>query len=402
MSRSASLNRSQNAYTREKRGNIGLMLTIWRRHTKTCPHRTKGRDVLKCSCPLWADGYIHGKRVLRQSLKTRDMARARKHAVALESSDTQTFKPIADAVIAFLEHCESEGLKFSTVRKYRNSLNHLKAFCETRKIDAIGELTTDHLDAFRAGRALKPISSSKELQLLRQFCGFSFDRRWANENAAKRIKPPRNIKPNDVEPFTNAEVQAIIKACDGIGRGPYERLRARAMILMLRYTALRIGDVAMLSKDRLSRESGRWRIYLRTEKSGKPVFLPIPRELKEALDLVPTPRGAEQDCRCYFWNGVSSERTMKDIADRSLQAVFRAAMVPRAHAHRFRHTLATELLGNGASFEDVADILGNSPEIVRKHYAKWSPARQSRIDDLMSRVHSGANWSAIETAERVQ
>jgi predicted transcriptional regulator len=53
--------------------------------------------------------------------------------------------------------------------------------------------------------------------------------------------------------------------------------------------------------------------------------------------------------------------------------------------HR-RHTLATELLGAGASFEEVADILGNSPEIVRKHYAKWSTARQARIDNLMDQV----------------
>jgi integrase len=44
--------------------------------------------------------------------------------------------------------------------------------------------------------------------------------------------------------------------------------------------------------------------------------------------------------------------------------------VQGAHAHRFRHILATELLGRGASFEEVADILGNSPEIVRKHYGK--------------------------------
>jgi len=381
---------------------MGCMLTIWRRHTQSCPYRTRGRDVLKCSCPLWADGYIDGKRVLRQSLGTRDMARARKKAVALESPDNGVYKPVAEAVTAFIEHYESEGLQVSTVRKYRNTLNHLKVFCEGRRIDSVDELTADHLDAFRAGRALKPITGSKELQLLRQFCGFCFDRRWAGENVAKRIKPPRNIKPNDVEPFSTAEVNAIIKACDTIGRGPYERLRARAMILTLRYTALRIGDVAMLSKDRLSRESGRWRIFLRTEKSGKPVFLPIPRELKDALDCVPLPRGTEKDCRCYFWNGLSSERTMKDIADRSLAAVFRASMVPRAHAHRFRHTLATELLGNGASFEDVADILGNSPDIVRKHYAKWSPARQARIDDLMARVHSGQEWAAGETTERVQ
>lgn len=384
------------------RAKIDSMLTIWRRHTKSCPHRTKGRYVLKCNCPLWADGYIDGKRVLRQSLSTRDMARARKKSVALESPDNQVFKIVSEAVAAFLAHCESEALRHTTVRKYRNSLNHLRAFCEARKVDSVDELTTDHLDGFRAGRALKPITATKELQLLRQFCGFCFDRKWAAENVAKRIKPPRNLKQNDVEPFSTAEVASIIKACDGIGRGPYERLRAKAMVLTLRYTALRIGDVAMLSKDRLSRESGRWRIFLRTEKSGKPVFLPIPRELKEALDRVPVPRGAATDCQNYFWSGASSERTMKDIADRSLSTVFKASLVPRAHAHRFRHTLATELLGKGASFEDVADILGNSPEIVRKHYAKWSPARQARIDELMERVHVGTDFTTFEPKNQIQ
>jgi hypothetical protein len=34
-------------------------------------------------------------------------------------------------------------------------------------------------------------------------------------------------------------------------------------------------------------------------------------------------------------------------------------------------------VGAGAAFEEVADILGNSPDIVRKHYAKWSVARQA-------------------------
>ena len=41
-----------------------------------------------------------------------------------------------------------------------------------------------------------------------------------------------------------------------------------------------------------------------------------------------------------------------------------------------------------ATREDIADILGNSPVIVRKHYAKWSPARQKRIDDLMAFIRT--------------
>src|SRR5688572_25370204 len=110
---SAFRNRLPVVYTRSEHGKIGAMLTIWRRHTATCPHRIRGRDVLKCNCPLWADGYVDGKRVLRQALKTRDLARARKKAVALESPDEGVFKPVSEAVTAFLDHCTSEALKSS-------------------------------------------------------------------------------------------------------------------------------------------------------------------------------------------------------------------------------------------------------------------------------------------------
>jgi predicted transcriptional regulator len=58
--------------------------------------------------------------------------------------------------------------------------------------------------------------------------------------------------------------------------------------------------------------------------------------------------------------------------------VFAKSEVSRAHAHRFRYTLATELLEQGWTYEDVAEVLGNSAAIVKKHYAKWSrgPAGQ--------------------------
>ena len=45
-----------------------------------------------------------------------------------------------------------------------------------------------------------------------------------------------------------------------------------------------------------------------------------------------------------------------------LAAVFKKSGVKNAHAHRYRHTLATRLLEQGATFEEVADILGNSPD----------------------------------------
>jgi integrase len=59
------------------------------------------------------------------------------------------------------------------------------------------------------------------------------------------------------------------------------------------------------------------------------------------------------------------------------------------HAHRFRHTLATEILARGGTMSDVADVLGISENVARKHFAKWSPARQARISEIMRRVFTG-------------
>ena len=179
------------------------------------------------------------------------MARARKKAVALDDPQENIFKPVDEAVTAFLGHCASEGLTDSTISKYRNALGKLKEFCNAGEVDSLAELTTEKLDRFRAGRVLKAITASKELEILRVFLGFCMDRSWVRDNAAKRIKPPRNIKPNEVVPFTAKEITAMVNACKTFGKSQYERLRVRAMILTLRYTALRIGDVSMLAKDRI-------------------------------------------------------------------------------------------------------------------------------------------------------
>jgi hypothetical protein len=59
------------------------------------------------------------------------------------------------------------------------------------------------------------------------------------------------------------------------------------------------------------------------------------------------------------------------------------ALQPAASWCRFKCCWATRLLGQGATFEEVADILGNSPGVVRKRYGKWPKGRQNNINRLM-------------------
>src|ERR1035437_822158 len=359
------------------------MLNLYRRHLQKCPHRAKGVAYTKCSCPIWCDGELNGARV-RESLKLHDWQRAIRKAAAMEDPQAPRGKPIAEALAAFENHIQP--LEDSTQRKYRNVLAQIREYCAGAGLADLMELTVEHLDAYRAGRGLSPTTSMKELQTLRQFFGFCLERKWLDENPAKKIKAPRNIRPEEVTPYTQTESSKILAACDGIGRGSYERLRARAMVLLLRYTGLRISDVAMLERDRI--QAGQ--LLLHTQKTGGAVFLPIPEELRAALDTLPLPRaGMGTEARCFFWNGITSRRAVVGIAERTLAAVFAKSGVEGAHAHRFRHTLATEILARGGTEQDVADILGISAAVARKHYAKWSQARQQRITKLLEAVYPG-------------
>jgi site-specific recombinase XerD len=366
------------------------MLNLYRRHTPKCPHRDKGQTYTKCTCPIWADGELDGKRY-RRAMETRDWQRAGRHLLALESPNAPRLKPMSDAAAAFLAHCAY--LQGSTLRKYRNAMNQFTAFCERAGVQDVIDLKLEHLDAYRASRTLALTTTTKEIQTLRQFLGFCLERNWCDQNPAKKLKTPANIKPSPVVPYTSLEIGRILAACDAIGKASYERLRARAMILLLRHTGLRISDVATLERDRVN--GGR--ILLHTQKTGGTVLLPVPAALQAALDILPAPRGAEREPRYFFWNGVTSRRAVVGIAERTLAAVFKASGVKGAHAHRFRHTLATEILATGGTDQDAADVLGISPNIVRRHYSKWSIGRQNRIDTIMGALFSSTGQKGIGT-----
>ena len=49
------------------------MLQLYRRHSRTCPHRKKGRAYTKCRCMIHADGELSGKR-FRGSTSVRGLA----------------------------------------------------------------------------------------------------------------------------------------------------------------------------------------------------------------------------------------------------------------------------------------------------------------------------------------
>ena len=124
-------------------------------------------------------------------------------------------------------------------------------------------------------------------------------------------------------------------------------------------------------------------VMLFTKKTSGHILLPIPTDVLRALECLPLPEGAKHDTGYFFWGGRSEPQTLITDVSRALKSVFDKSEVKNAHAHRFRHALATEILGGGGTMGHVADVLGISEHVARKHYAKWSWQRQEQVRKIM-------------------
>jgi len=66
---------------------------------------------------------------------------------------------------------------------------------------------------------------------------------------------------------------------------------------------------------------------------------------------------------------------------KQIRTLLNAAGLREATSHKFRHTLAIEMIRHGATFEDVAAALGNTVAVVAKFYShEWAKVRQGRTD----------------------
>jgi integrase len=247
-------------------------------------------------------------------------------------------------------------------------------------VDQVG---VESMDRYTVVRAKSGWAWIKEVELLTQFFEFCRDREWTTKNPARSLKRPRMIEANNIVPYSKQEIIATIAACDQIGRTSYERRRARAMTLLMRYAGLRISDVVTLSRDHIRGT----RLEKRAIKNHRMIRVELPSAVLEALEVLPLPKGSANDNRRYFYKDIANLRSLVKGAWRTMSAVFKQAGVKAALPHRFRHTLASELLRKGGTLGEVASILGDSPATISRYYAKWTPEYQDRQDVLIRKIH---------------
>jgi len=260
----------------------------------------------------------------------------------------------------------------------------MESFAKDKGIRSLSEFDPVTLREFCGTWKQRDNTVSKKLERLRSFFRFSLESDWITRNPAAKIKGPK-VKQSPTMPFSREEVTSILAACDrypdSYGRtGQWNGRRLRALVLLLRYSGLRIGDAVTPSRDRITGS----KLFLYTAKTGTPVYCPLPEFVVSALEAVE--RTNEQ---YFFWSSTSEKDGAARDYMRYLSSLFTLAKVPGGHAHRFRDTFAVELLLAGIPLERVSMLLGHSSvKITQKHYNPGVLARQEQLEADVMRAWS--------------
>src|SRR3954447_791940 len=168
--------------------------------------------------------------------------------------------------------------------------------------------------------------------------------------------------------LTPAQVQNLLAACDratAVGRRDF------AVVTLLARLGLRAGEVAALMLDDIDWRTGTLSVH---GKANSHEQLPLPVDVGSALSRYlrhGRPTGAAG--RAVFIRAKAPYRTLdhKSISTMVNRTAGRAGL-GTVHAHRLRHTLASDMLSKGASLDEVGQLL--------RHRSRGSTAIYAKVD----------------------
>lgn len=387
---------------------MGLML--YRRHRPECEagypedHRTSHiednrKGAKRCACLIHASGTIAGHFKRKQTgTHIWDEARLVTDAwLAADSWDAKKQTPVVtpkppsitiiEATDAFVTQRKQRGLAKATEGKYATFVKQLRAFTESKGYVYMPQLTIPDMDAFYAGWKDNKRAKARKLNKLKTFVKFCLRRKWITEDITIDLEPPEGSSiPANKSPFTDDELNRILAACDKIGgpipAGPGHRdwtgEDVKDFILVMVYTGLRISDVATF--DTAARLHGN-DVFLRMHKTRKELFTWIPDWLVVRLK----DRERRNGPRIFALSKSNSLSVQTERWRLKLAKVFALAgeFSEKPVPHRFRHTFVRILLEKGVPVGDVAELIGDTEAILRKHYARWMPSRQARLTKIL-------------------
>lgn len=178
--------------------------------------------------------------------------------------------------------------------------------------------------------------------------------------------------------LSKAQVQQVLQGC---GRATAKERRDYAVLLLLARLGLRANEVALLTLDDIDWRAGQLHVQ---GKGRKRATMPLLPEVGEAIAAYLRDGRPISGSRRVFLRshaphiGFTSSYAVIHIARAAINAANITGVAHRG-SHLFRHSLATGLLGSGATLTEIGQVLRHQNHDTTRIYAKVDLASLRRL-----------------------
>jgi len=311
--------------------------------------------------PKAAEGLNHLRRFLQ-----RHGVVCQRHAV-IPPTPLEQWLAVYDAYLG-----QVVGVAVGTRQCYRPIVRRFMIVCFGSAAPEWQSLTAPMITAFVRQEASKRQGDGRKMpavavRSLLRFLVFRGEIRPGLEAAAPT--PPQWTHAALPSRLTPQEVELLLATSQD---GTTSSRRNRAMLLLLAWLGLRAHEVVSLCLDDIDWADGR--LCIRPGKTHQARSLPLPQDVGQALVVYLQGGRPQSERRQVF---LQCRPPFQPLTHRAVWWVVRYAFQragiatrPRIGSHIFRHTAASQMLNHGASFKDVADVLGHRSLQTTAIYAK--------------------------------
>ena len=235
----------------------------------------------------------------------------------------------------------------NTLLQYTREIRNMLAFLGKRLEDITGMDLRYYYGVMREQRGIKMSTMQTRLHYLSSFWDFLTAEELVHNNPVKKVgllKLEKTIK----KPFSAEEMEALRTGCN--------TLRDRALVEFLYSTGVRVSELAALNVSDIEMGKQELIVYGKGSKERKTYLTDSAKfYLKRYLDE----RKARNQEPLFITLDYPHNRLTVAGVQHMLRQLGQRSGVDNVHPHRFRRTIATDLLNRGMPIEQVKEFLGH-------------------------------------------
>lgn len=235
----------------------------------------------------------------------------------------------------------------NTLKQYTREIRNMLAFLGKRLEDITGMDLRYYYGVMREQRGIKMSTMQTRLHYLSSFWDFLTAEELVHNNPVKKVgllKLEKTIK----KPFSAEEMEALRTGCN--------TLRDRALVEFLYSTGVRVSELVTLNVSDIEMGRQELIVYGKNSKERKTYLTDSAKfYLKRYLDE----RKTEKQESLFTTLDYPHNRLTVAGVQHMLRQLGQRSGVDNVHPHRFRRTIATDLLNRGMPIEQVKEFLGH-------------------------------------------